>query len=579
MGTPVQAQNGNEYFLHTITKGQSLYSISSMYNVTIEDIVRLNPGCEKQIRAGETLKIPQVNNGSNQEKPTFHTIQAGETLYQLTVKYNVTAQAICDANPGLSASNFRIGQVISIPAQSAIKQPQENLANAGKDSEANAHSNEWRDMHKVARKETIFSISRKYGITQEELIAANPELKNGKLKRGMFLFIPYPASQPVKDTHEKTPVNAPSNEELFKQSEPSPRKIQTVKAAVILPFTEGQSHDEQLRMIEYYEGFLIAVDSLKKQGVSLDIYTYDTKGNTASTGTILSKPELKDMDIIFGAVHANSINQLTDFAEKNKVRVVIPFSPEVKQVFRNPYVYQVNTPQSYLYSEVYEHFLRKFSKANVVFLDAGTGSKDKDEFIKGMKTELSNNQISYQSITNVDTLKLFAAIDANKTNIFIPTSGQDLALNRLVPQLTQIRRSHPEADIHLFGYPEWQTYTQDYLASFYELDTYFYSSFYTNNLFPAAVDFTQSYRRWYSKDMANIFPKYGMLGFDTGYFFLKGLSQHGNKLEENLNTIQVIPIQTGFKFERVNNWGGFINRKVFFVHLTKDFELIKLDFD
>jgi hypothetical protein len=116
-------------------------------------------------------------------------------------------------------------------------------------------------------------------------------------------------------------------------------------------------------------------------------------------------------------------------------------------------------------------------------------------------------------------------------------------------------------------------------ASFYELDTYFYSSFYTNNLFPEAVRFTQSYRRWYSKDMANTFPKYGMLGFDTGYFFLKGLSQQGNKFEENLDKVSVTPIQTGFKFERVNNWGGFINRKVFFVHLTKNYELIKLDFE
>ena len=50
-------------------------------------------------------------------------------------------------------------------------------------------------------------------------------------------------------------------------------------------------------------------------------------------------------------------------------------------------------------------------------------------------------------------------------------------------------------------------------------------------------------------------------------------------MEENLNSIQVTPIQTGFKFERVNNWGGFINRKVFFVHFSKDYELIKLDFE
>lgn len=577
-GSIITAQAQSGYFLHTVTKGQSLYSISTMYNVTMEDLIRLNPGCEKQIRAGESLKIPQANSGSNQGKPTFHTIQAGETLYQLTLKYNVTVQAICTANPGLSASNFRIGQVISIPAQTAIQPAKENLSETAAQT-SSGKKTDWRDMHKVERKETIFSISRQYGISEEELIAANPELKKGKLKRGSFLFIPYPASkQPVKEA-EKTPARIPSNEELFAQNKQSLKKIQNIKAAVLLPFTEGKNRDEQMRMVEYYEGFLMAVDSLKRQGVSVNLYTYDTKGKSDVTQSILAKEEMKNMDIIFGPAHAANVKTLAEFAEKNQTRVVVPFSPEVEQVFKNPYIYQVNTPQSYLYSEVYEHFLRKFSKANIVFLDAGTGQNEKAEFIKGMKNELKTNQVAYKHISNSDTLKILAAIDSTRENIFIPTSGKDLSLTRLIPQLTQIRRSYPNVDLHLFGYPEWQTYTQDYLASFYELDTYFYSSFYTNNLFPAAVRFTQEYRRWYSKDMANIFPKYGMLGFDTGYFFLKGLAQEGSQLENNLNRVQVTPIQTGFKFERVNNWGGFINRKVFFVHLTKDFELIKLDFE
>lgn len=577
-GSIITAQAQSGYFLHTVTKGQSLYSISTMYNVTMEDLIRLNPGCEKQIRAGESLKIPQADSGSNQGKPTFHTIQAGETLYQLTLKYNVTVQAICTANPGLSASNFRIGQVISIPAQTAIQPAKENLSETAAQTSSGKKTG-WRDMHKVERKETIFSISRQYGISEEELIAANPELKKGKLKRGSFLFIPYPASkQPVKEA-EKTPARIPSNEELFAQNKQSFKKIQNIKAAVLLPFTEGKNRDEQMRMVEYYEGFLMAVDSLKRQGVSVNLYTYDTKGKSDVTQSILAKEEMKNMDIIFGPAHAANVKTLAEFAEKNQTRVVVPFSPEVEQVFKNPYIYQVNTPQSYLYSEVYEHFLRKFSKANIVFLDAGTGQNEKAEFIKGMKNELKTNQVAYKHISNSDTLKILAAIDSTRENIFIPTSGKDLSLTRLIPQLTQIRRSYPNVDLHLFGYPEWQTYTQDYLASFYELDTYFYSSFYTNNLFPAAVRFTQEYRRWYSKDMANIFPKYGMLGFDTGYFFLKGLAQEGSQLENNLNRVQVTPIQTGFKFERVNNWGGFINRKVFFVHLTKDFELIKLDFE
>lgn len=577
-GSIITAQAQSGYFLHTVTKGQSLYSISTMYNVTMEDLIRLNPGCEKQIRAGESLKIPQANSGSNQGKPTFHTIQAGETLYQLTLKYNVTVQAICTANPGLSASNFRIGQVISIPAQTAIQPAKENLSETAAQT-SSGKKTDWRDMHKVERKGTIFSISRQYGISEEELIAANPELKKGKLKRGSFLFIPYPASkQPAKEA-EKTPARIPSNEELFAQNKQSLKKIQNIKAAVLLPFTEGKNRDEQMRMVEYYEGFLMAVDSLKRQGVSVNLYTYDTKGKSDVTQSILAKEEMKNMDIIFGPAHAANVKTLAEFAEKNQTRVVVPFSPEVEQVFKNPYIYQVNTPQSYLYSEVYEHFLRKFSKANIVFLDAGTGQNEKAEFIKGMKNELKTNQVAYKHISNSDTLKILAAIDSTRENIFIPTSGKDLSLTRLIPQLTQIRRSYPNVDLHLFGYPEWQTYTQDYLASFYELDTYFYSSFYTNNLFPAAVRFTQEYRRWYSKDMANIFPKYGMLGFDTGYFFLKGLAQEGSQLENYLNRVQVTPIQTGFKFERVNNWGGFINRKVFFVHLTKDFELIKLDFE
>lgn len=577
-GSIITAQAQSGYFLHTVTKGQSLYSISTMYNVTMEDLIRLNPGCEKQIRAGESLKIPQADSGSNQGKPTFHTIQAGETLYQLTLKYNVTVQAICTANPGLSASNFRIGQVISIPAQTAIQPAKENLSETAAQT-SSGKKTDWRDMHKVERKETIFSISRQYGISEEELIAANPELKKGKLKRGSFLFIPYPASkQPAKEP-EKTPARIPSNEELFAQNKQSFKKIQNIKAAVLLPFTEGKNRDEQMRMVEYYEGFLMAVDSLKRQGVSVNLYTYDTKGKSDVAQSILAKEEMKNMDIIFGPAHAANVKTLAEFAEKNQTRVVVPFSPEVEQVFKNPYIYQVNTPQSYLYSEVYEHFLRKFSKANIVFLDAGTGQNEKAEFIKGMKNELKTNQVAYKHISNSDTLKILAAIDSTRENIFIPTSGKDLSLTRLIPQLTQIRRSYPNVDLHLFGYPEWQTYTQDYLASFYELDTYFYSSFYTNNLFPAAVRFTQEYRRWYSKDMANIFPKYGMLGFDTGYFFLKGLAQEGSQLENNLNRVQVTPIQTGFKFERVNNWGGFINRKVFFVHLTKDFELIKLDFE
>lgn len=576
------AQSTTNHFMHTVTKGQSLYSISSMYNVPIAEIVKLNPGSDERIKVGQALKIPQTGNSG---KVIFHTIQPGETLYKLTVRYGVTSQRICQANPGLSAKNFRVGQVIAIPPVVTEKVSEPVVETPTQPQKQEALKPKCRDMHKVKRKETIYSICKEYGITEQELIEANPELKTEKLKKGKFLCIPYPKEttpqKPVVQTPETT--QAPTDAELFDKNRKENRKLGTIKAAVVLPFnTDGTgTQDEQIRMVEYYEGFLMAVDSLKKRGVSIDLYTYDSGKSTASVNRILNKPEMKNMDVIFGPAHTEQVTPMADFARKNNIRLVVPFTSKNDDVFNNASIYQINTPQSYLYSEVYEHYLRKFPNANVIFLDAETGHKDKDDFIKGLKEELKNKQITYKELKgesiNPDGMKL--VVDSLRENVLIPTSGKNVALIKILPQMIVTARQHPNYDMKLFGYPEWQTYTHDHLSSFFELDTYFYSSFYTNNLFPAAIQFTQSYRRWFSKDMANTYPKYGMLGFDTAFFFLQGLHKYGSNFEENMNNMMLTPIQTGFKFERVNNWGGFINRKVFFVHFTKNYELIKMDFE
>ena len=582
----MMAQNTSGHFLHTVTKGQSLYSISSMYNVPISDIVKLNPGSDERIKVGQALKIPQT---SAENQVVFHTIQAGETLYKLSVKHGVSVERICRANPGLSVKNFRVGQVIAIPPKSKATSEVTTQTPAPAPQVQTTPSEplkpKCRDMHKIQRKETVYSISRMYGITEEELMAANPEIKNKKLKKGKYLCIPY-AQKKVVET-PKAPTQQEdstlTDAQLFDKNKKESKKIATIKAAIVLPFnTDGTgTKDEQVRMVEYYEGFLMAVDSLKEKGVSIDLYTYDSGKTTASVKQILNKPEMKTMDIIFGPAHADQVKPMAEFAEKNNLRLVVPFTSKGDDVFNNPSVYQINTPQSYLYSEVYEHYLRKFPNAHVVFLDANTGHTDKADFIKGLKEELKSRQMTFKELKgediNPEGMKL--VVDSLRENVIIPTSGRNVALIKILPQLIVTSREHPNYNMKMFGYPEWQTYTDDHLASFFELDTYFYSSFYTNNLFPEAIQFTNAYRKWYSKDMANTFPKYGMLGFDTAYFFLLGLHKYGSNFEDHMNQMMITPIQTGFKFDRVNNWGGFINRKVFFVNFTKNFELIKLDFE
>ena len=565
------AQENLSFFLHTIEKGQSLYSIAKMYQVTTSDIIRLNPGCEEKIYAGQTIKIPKGLGGA--KGPTFHTIQAGETLYKLTVHYQVSAKAICEANPGLSAENFRIGQVILIPDMNVPTEPAESQP-AVQQSIQGPVVPKCKEMHKVKRKETIFSVSHLYGISEQELIEANPELKKG-MKKGQWLCIPYPKAtvqQPVIPAEGNQP--APSNRELFDKNKEKGKAISTIQAALILPFHEDR------RMVEYYEGFLMAVDSLKRKGTSLDLYVYDSGRELATLNRVLAQNEMKKMDVIFGPVYPNQIKPLSDFAKKNDIRLVIPFSKQGEEVFSNPQVYQINTPQSYLYSEVYEHFTRQFPNAHVIFIEPAVVDKDKADFIKGMKQELRLKGISTDVVSESAPKEVMAQkLRSGKTNIFVPTSSRNVLLIRALPQLILLVRENPEQEVHLFGYPEWQTYTKDHLESFFELDTYFYSSFYTNTLFPAAVRFTNSYHKWYSKDLVSEWPNYAMLGFDTGFFFLQGLTRFGSNLEDNLNKMNLTPIQTGFKFQRVNNWGGFVNKKVFFIRFAKNYELIKLDFE
>lgn len=338
------AQENQSYFLHTIEKGQSLYSIASMYGVSQSDIIKLNPGSDEKIFIGRTLRIPR--NAANVQKETYHTIEAGETLYRLTVKYNVSARAICDANPGLSAENFRIGQVIRIPSTTEAKtivpvETQNNTMVAN--NIPGPVESRCRDMHKVKRKETVFSISREYGISETELIAANPELKGeNKIKKGTFLCIPYPKAQTEQSTQSQA---IPTDSELFRENRKETERFSTIKAAVILPFLDGVSKSESSRMVEYYEGLLIAVDSLKRTGTSIDLYTYNSGPENTSLNSILGKSEMKDMDIIFGPLYQQHIKPLAEFAKKQNTRLVIPFTSKDNTVFQNPAIYQINTPQ------------------------------------------------------------------------------------------------------------------------------------------------------------------------------------------------------------------------------------------
>ena len=79
---------------------------------------------------------------------------------------------------------------------------------------------------------------------------------------------------------------------------------------------------------------------------------------------------------------------------------------------------------------------------------------------------------------------------------------------------------------------------------------------------PDAINFQNDFHKAFSRQMMISYPSFASYGYDMAYYFLKSMSIYGSDFEKHINDLKTNPVQMGFKFERVNNWGGFINKKV-----------------
>lgn len=564
----------SDTFVHTIQPGETIYSIARTYKVSPQEILTINPSAADGIKSGEKLFIPQ--SADKVDEQGYHTISQGETLYQLSQKYNVSATAICKANPGLSINNFKVGMVIKIPKkdlqyaekrQEKIKEdimPRRGIANSG-----------CMEMYKVGRKETLFSIAQQFGVTEEEIKAANVEMydKNYKLRKGTFICIPYPKQ---KKTIQKPAQIIPTNQELF-VTQPKAEAQKHISLAVILPFDGAKK--EKTKMVEFYRGILMAADSIKKEGISLDIYTYDSGKTDEDMRAVIKSLPQTPLDFIIGPLHQEQIHVLSSYCNDKKIRLIVPFSSQSEELYQNPYYYAVNSPSSFFISEAVNLTMALFHHDNIIIWDSH--EEDEDAVLYTDSIQLRQTKMGKKNKTvsiGDDNSKWAQVMDSTQVNVIIPNSSSLKALNQLLPELKLFIGEHPEYKVKLIGYPEWQTYTINHLEDFYQFDTYAYSAFYRNPLSTKSQLFEMSYQNEFKELTLNSYPQFGMFGFDIAYYFLKGISTYGKGLELHHTSSISQPFQHWFNFKRISNWSGFINKGIQFIHYNPEFniELIRL---
>ncbi len=498
-----------------------------------------------------------------QEGERLHTIRQGETLYALTKLYNVTAEAICAANPGLSAANFKAGTVILIPKSmqaGAVKAEEKIVQETVNDHAQGLAGSDCREIHKVKSKETLFSIAQKYGVTLDELKAANPETQAAdyKLKKKALLCIPF--------HREPVPVKAeviPTDDELFRQARKTPAGLSSIKVGVILPLKEQSALSA--RTLDYYRGLLMAVDSLKKTGLSFEVYTFDAGKTAEDIQKVLARPIVPMLDVIFGPVDPTQIKAVSQVSKANRIPMVVPFYSRSAEVFGNPNLFVLNAPDTLQYAEAARLFKASFRAANVVLIETGQTADGMVPVIKRLVPSLRFGQLPMTENA------LFSRLDAAKDNVLVLSSSDMKSLNVLLPVLRNVIKQHPEVKVKLFGYPEWLSYSSALIDDFYMADTYIYTPFFLDYSSETYRYFSNKFHHNFNVEMLQATPRMAVYGFDSGMFFFQGLSRYGKAF--SVQDLNCPGLQNSFKMRRVSTWGGLFNRQMQFVRFKPSHQI------
>ena len=430
----------------------------------------------------------------------------------------------------------------------------------------------FKELHKVKRKETIFGIARDNGLTIDELIEANPEMKapGYELRKGDYIKIPFPPAHPEMESVNEQP-QMPTKPVVVERD----MRQREIRIGVMLPLHDDNGDGK--RMVEYYRGVLMACDSLRAHGISTDVRAWNLAEHS-DVQRVLSDPKVADCDLIIGPLYTKQVKALGDFVLRHDIRLLIPFSINSNELFDNANIFQVfqngnQTNNSYVF-----RFYQRFKGSHVVIIDCNDSTSTKGSFTTVLRRKLEQEGATY-SITNLKSseAKFRQSFSPAKHNVVVLNTSRSQELNVAFAKLNGLKMTSADLQISMFGYPEWLMYIRQHLDNFYKFDTYIPSTYYMSPLSHRAEHFKKKYRWNFHQDMQPYHQHYAVTGFDQAYFMIKGLHMYGTHFTGASGMVGYTPLQTPLHFERIGN-GGLQNRAILFVHYTPQNKIETINF-
>ena len=612
---PIQNINGVEYYVYTVEASEGLYRISKKFNVLQADIYKANPGITEAIKAGQTLYIP-VNKGngsksmqksSYQKKIIEHKVLAKQTLYSISKMYGVEQSDIVGMNPEIQGNTIKIGQTLKIPISNMTKgEEQERIINQINDTQSPPTSNTSnRNVKKKYvtyevknKKETLYSISKQFGVSINEIIEANPYAQDG-IKKGDILQIPideknipktsgnelYHLVQPKETIYGICKQYNISKEDLFRRNprlqteglkygdtifiasaektlgDTTDGNTRTYKIAYLLPFSIGENERNVNieRFIDFYRGSLIAMEDIKTSGVSLEVYTFDTQLGTSKTQDIVKSKLPKDIDLIIGPAYPEQISQVASFAKKNNIVQVVPFTSHISNSDRYAQQYQFNPVPNDLDKIVAANIFNKFKDSNIYMVYFSNEENEKSFYTLPEQLErlmkLKSVRYVKLNISDISKDKIASIANNNKHNLMVIRQCQTSDFQSLIDMFDNNTRNITFVTEHnIFDYAQ-----KD--KSLKNKDFVSYSLFNT----APTNKYISSYNNYFpTRSKAQSTPNYDLLGYDITLYFCKALQPNKQLIFPQDIALQ----QSTFNFTKQNN--AFLNTGCFIYRLRNN---------
>jgi LysM repeat protein/ABC-type branched-subunit amino acid transport system substrate-binding protein len=529
-------------------------------------------GCRAQQRSTNIQTI-------DGRKYYIHKVEKQQSMYGICRLYNVTQEELIRENPTLK-EGVKTGMELRVPFNPAQKE----AAQSGPDTSKY-------QVHKVEKGETVYSISRKYNLTDRQLAAFNPGIENG-VKEGQLVIVgekkkknrerEKPPVVTVKDKPQGVvvdsslflPMHRPSRQ-LYNVALMLPFKLDEAAALDVTSLVRSNADFPAIPTLatDFYLGFRKAVDSLASKDFSVKIALYDIdEKDTARLNKVVNDPRFSNNDMIFGPLYASGFRSAAKRAAELRIPMISPITQQNKILFNNIYVSKTNPSQFTLLETLADYCVDSLLAQNVNFIVA-LSDRDKREavFVQAFRKYFNDRLTQVNRLADsAKTAKGIAGVRLHykpgvKNVVLLFTYSQVIVVD-FITQLAVFAETEKK-DLTLCGWEsltEMENLDQEYLNQLHYTFAY---QFNTTNL--------SAYRKLneeYKSKMETYPGEYFYLGFDIGLYYLKQLKEQGPDFVYRLDEL---PLETGymrFRFSRPDKLTGYDNRGVYIFRYS-DYEL------